>query len=128
MNNPKTAPTAPNSTPSGPRRTRPLNGRRKLSTPTSASAPTKEMPLNRPKISSAHEPTDIGDHHLNIRPPLLEATSMCQKRSGAPAAAGRASRHPGPSSGRKGGRRQERRGEGEEAGGEGSAGGGRSIS
>src|SRR5450756_1171049 len=50
--------------------------------PLSISDPTNDTKVNKPKIASTQEPTDIGDHHLNIGRKVLDWTIMCQKRSG----------------------------------------------
>ena len=52
--------------------------------PSSARTPTNEAKLNAPKADRPHEPTDIGDHHLNIGRHVFDWISMCQNRSGRP--------------------------------------------
>src|SRR5690348_4138772 len=43
-------------------------------------ASRKETATKKPKISSAHTPTDMGDQYLKLRPvsPGVTLTSMCQ--------------------------------------------------
>ena len=81
MNSPRTAPTTIQARPRAP-----SSGRsHRASQPRSrASASRNDTVTNSPKVTSAQEPTDIGDHDLKFGPasPGVVFHSMCQKRSG----------------------------------------------
>ena len=52
--------------------------------PSRTSTSRNDTVAKRPKATSAHEPTDIGDPDLKLKPsePGVVFHSMCQKRSG----------------------------------------------